>query len=138
MKKIDTRITKEEMFMRMAEIVSTRSTCKRLHVGSIITDSGLKNVLAIGYNGNYAGGPNTCDSTEVGNCGCVHSELNAIIKTDNTLRDKILFMTDSPCKACAKIIINSGFSKVFYRKEYRLKDGVYLLKKAKIKICHLV
>jgi len=131
------RISKEEMFMRIAEIVAMRSTCKRLKVGSIITDFNLLHVLSIGYNGNYAGGPNKCDSNEPGNCGCIHSELNAIIKADNRVKDKILFVTNSPCKDCSKLIINSGFSKVYYRHEYRLKDGINLLKKMKIKVEHL-
>jgi len=128
------RISTQEMFMRMAEIVSLRSTCKRLHVGSIITDSKMLNVLSIGYNGNYSGGPNTCDSEEVGNCGCLHSEVNAIIKADNRMKDKVLFVTNLPCKNCAKLIINSGFSKVYYRNDYRLKDGAELLAKVKIEV----
>ncbi len=131
------RIPKEEMFMRMAEIISTRSTCKRLNVGAIITDSIMLNILAIGYNGNYSGGPNICDSETVGECGCIHSEINAIIKADNRIKDKILFVTDSPCIKCSKIIINSGFSKVYYRNEYRLKDGIKLLKSVGIKVIKL-
>jgi len=131
---MDERITKQEMFMRMAQIASTRSTCKRLQVGAVITDSKMLNVLAIGYNGNYAGGPNTCDTDEVGNCGCIHSELNAIIKADNRMKDKVLFVTDSPCLNCAKLIINSGFSRIYYRNKYRLTDGIDLLKKTKIKV----
>ncbi len=122
------------MFMRMAQIASTRSTCRRLQVGAVITDSKMLNVLAIGYNGNYSGGPNTCDTDEVGNCGCIHSELNAIIKADNRIKDKVLFVTDSPCRNCAKLIINSGFSRIYYRNEYRLTAGVDLLKKVKIKV----
>jgi dCMP deaminase len=134
---MENRITKEEMFMKIAEIVATRSTCKRLQVGSVITDSNLLHVLSIGYNGNYAGGPNTCDSDEIGNCGCVHSELNSIIKADNRIKDKILFVTESPCKNCSKLIINSGFSKVYYRHEYRLKDGIELLRQTGIEVYQL-
>lgn len=128
------RISKEEMFMKIAEIISLRSTCKRLQVGAVITDSSLFYVLSIGYNGNYAGGPNTCDSDEVSNCGCIHAELNSIIKADNRVKNKILFVTNSPCRKCAKLIINSGFSKVYYRHDYRLNDGIKLLKHSKIKI----
>ena len=132
------RISTQEMFMQMAEIVALRSTCKRLQVGSIITDSKMLNVLSIGYNGNYAGGPNICDSEEIGNCGCIHSEVNAIIKADNRMKDKVLFMTNSPCKNCAKLIINSGFSSVYYRKEYRLEEGINLLKKVGIKVFRII
>ena len=128
------RITKQETFMKIAEIVAQRSTCKRLQVGAVIVDSSLLHVLSIGYNGNYAGGPNTCDSDEVGNCGCIHSELNALVKADNRIKDKILFSTNMPCKNCAKLIINSGFSKVYYRNEYRLTEGIELLKQSGIDV----
>jgi len=126
------RISKEEMFMKMAETAALRSTCKRLHVGAVITDSNLLHILSIGYNGNYSGGPNTCDSDEVGNCGCIHSELNAIVKADNRIKDKVLFVTNSPCFKCSKLLINSGFSKIFYLYDYRLNDGIKLLKSSGI------
>jgi len=131
---MNNRITKEEMFMKMAEIIAMRSTCKRLQVGALIVDSSLLYILAIGYNGNYAGGPNICDSDEVGFCGCIHAESNALIKADNRVKDKILFLTNMPCKNCAKLIINSGFSKVYYRHKYRLTEGVELLKKSNIQV----
>ena len=131
---MENRITKAEMYMRIAEVVASRSTCERLKVGAVITDPELLNVLAIGYNGNYAGGPNTCDTKEAGNCGCLHSELNAIAKVDNTIKNKTLFTTNSPCKPCSKLIINSGFSKVYYRKEYRLDEGIKLLEKTGIEV----
>lgn len=128
------RISTQEMYMRMAEIVATRSTCKRLKVGSVITDPTMLSILSIGYNGNYSGGPNVCDSDEIGNCGCIHSEVNALIKADNKIKNKILFVTNLPCKSCAKLIINSGFFTVYYRNDYRLKEGKELLEKVKIKV----
>lgn len=128
------RITKEEMFIKIAEIISSRSTCERLNVGSIITDSDMLNILSMGYNGNYTGGPNRCDRTEPSNCGCTHSEINSIAKADNTIKRKILFTTHSPCEACSKLIINSGFSKVFYRTDYRLLDSLNLLIKTGIEV----
>ena len=43
-------------------------------------------------------------------------------------------MTASPCMECAKLIIQSGISRVVYRDEYRLTDGVDLLRKAGIEV----
>jgi len=71
------RIPLYEVYMRMAEELGKRSTCARLQVGTVVTDQRLENVLAIGYNGNARGLPNRCDSAVPGNCGCIHSELNA-------------------------------------------------------------
>lgn len=126
--KQSTRPSKEEIMMKLAESVSLRSSCKRLHVGSVITSYDFKNIKAYGYNGNYAGGPNECDVDLQGNCGCVHSEINALIKAKIEETD-VIFITDSPCVSCAKCIINSGIKIVYYRRDYRSQDGLNLLKK---------
>jgi dCMP deaminase len=97
-------------------------------VGAIITDRTNSNILDIGYNGNYAGGPNTCDIDGAGICGCVHAEINALVKNSSEPRGAI-YVTDSPCMNCAKAIINSGIEKVYYRNDYRIADGLNLLKK---------
>jgi dCMP deaminase len=86
--------------------------------------------VAIGYNGNARGLPNRCDSTVPGQCGCIHSEVNALIKAPGGMRDKVIFLTDSPCLMCAKLMINSGVSHVFYRRAYRDPSGIELLQGA--------
>lgn len=121
------RIPLFEVYMRMAEELAKRSTCARLQVGTVITDAALENVVAIGYNGNAKGLPNRCDSTVPGNCGCIHSEVNALVKAPGGMRDKVVFVTDSPCVMCAKLMINSGVTHLFYRREYRDPTGVELL-----------
>lgn len=121
------RIPLFEVYMRMAEELAKRSTCSRLQVGTVITDAALENVVAIGYNGNAKSLPNRCDSTVPGNCGCIHSEVNALVKAPGGMRDKVVFVTDSPCIMCAKLMINSGVTHVFYRREYRDPSGVKLL-----------
>ncbi len=121
------RIPLFEVYMRMAEDLAKRSTCARLQVGTVITDPHLENVVAIGYNGNAKGLPNRCDSTVPGSCGCLHSEVNALVKAPGHMRDKVVFVTDSPCVMCAKLMINSGVSHVFYRRPYRDPSGIELL-----------
>lgn len=122
--------------MEFVTSISKRSTCKRLHVGAIITDSECNEIITYGYNGNYAGGPNECDTNEPGYCGCIHAEENALIKTFSD-KAHTIFITDSPCEKCAKLIINSGIKRVYYQNEYRIKDGINLLKKSKIKVTKL-
>jgi dCMP deaminase len=126
------RIPLFEVYMRMAEELAKRSTCSRLQVGTVVTDARLENVLAIGYNGNARGLPNRCDSTVPGQCGCIHSEVNALIKAPGAVRDKVVFVTNSPCVMCAKLIINSGVTHVFYRQAYRDPSGVELLQSAAV------
>jgi len=116
-----------EVYMRMAEELAKRSTCARLQVGTVITDAGLENVVAIGYNGNARGFPNKCDSTEQGRCGCIHSEMNALVKAPGQMRDKVAFITASPCVVCAKLMIQANISHVFYREQYRDPAGLAVL-----------
>jgi dCMP deaminase len=121
------RIPLYEVYMRMAEELAKRSTCTRLQVGTVITDQRLENVLAIGYNGNARGLPNRCDSAVPGSCGCIHSEMNALVKAPGSARDKVVFVSASPCVMCAKLMINSGVTHVFFRKAYRDPSGIEVL-----------
>jgi dCMP deaminase len=121
------RIPLYEVYMRMAEELAKRSTCLRLQVGTVITDASLSNVLGIGYNGNARGLPNRCDSAEPGRCGCIHSEMNALVKAPGLTPAKVVFVTTSPCVMCAKLIIQSDVSHVFYRSAYREPHGVEVL-----------
>lgn len=126
------RIPLYEVYMRMAEELAKRSTCSRLCVGTVVTDATLENVLAIGYNGNARGLPNHCDSAVPGNCGCIHSEVNALVKASGSIKDKVVFITNSPCVSCAKLMINSGVTHVFFRELYRDPSGIELLAQADV------
>lgn len=123
--------------MQMAGVISARSTCSRLHVGAIITNSAGTQIVAMGYNGNARGFPNSCDSDEPGNCGCIHAECNALIKAPPD-EGKILYTTHSPCVACAKMVINAGVARVVYADAYRNPAGIDLLTQARIFVMQLV
>ena len=117
----------EGVLMKFALLLSTRSTCERLNVGCIITSSDFQRVYSYGYNGNAKGFANKCDSLEPGKCGCIHAEANALIKCSIMDAQKIIFLTQSPCKMCAKMIVNSGASHVYYLSNYRLDEGLRVL-----------
>lgn len=129
----------ERIYMDLARVLSQRSTCKRLAVGTVITSTDYRKVLAVGYNGNASGLHNGCDRDEPGNCGCLHSEENAVINCDSPRSvEKIVFVTHLPCVACAKRLINLGnVKKVFYGEEYRLRDSVDLLRSVGIDVSKL-
>ena len=113
--KMQKRPSFEEIYIRLALTIAERSTCKRLQVGTVITSSDFRKVLALGYNGNASGLANTCDSDIPGQCGCLHSEENAIINCDSPRElEKFVFVTHLPCFMCAKRLINlGGVRKVF-------------------------
>ena len=132
------RIPLFEVYMRMAEELAKRSTCSRLQVGTVITDEALQNVVAIGYNGNAKGFPNQCDTDTPGACGCIHSEQNAVVKADGQMRRKVAFVTASPCVMCAKLLIQSDVTHVFYREPYRKPDGLDVLRAGGVKTVHYI
>jgi len=127
-----------EVYMRMAEELAKRSTCSRLQVGTVITDGALENVVAIGYNGNARGFPNRCDRDVAGSCGCIHSEQNALVKSPGHLRDKVAFVTASPCEMCAKLMVQANVSFLFYREAYRSAAGLEILERAGIRAVRYV
>lgn len=116
----------ERIYMDLAHALAMRSTCRRLNVGTVITSTDYRKVLAVGYNGNATGLPNRCDRDEAGNCGCLHSEENAVINCDSPrAMEKVVFVTHLPCVACAKRLINlGGVRKVIYQNDYRSRDSL--------------
>ena len=129
----------EKIYMDLATKLSERSTCARLKVGTVITSLDYRKVLAVGYNGNATGLPNCCDRTEAGNCGCLHSEENAVINCDapRTI-EKVAFVTHLPCVQCAKRLINLGnVRKIFYGADYRIRDSIAMLNSVGIEIQQL-
>ena len=126
----------EEVYMQFAETIARRSTCARLAVGTVITTTDYRKVLAVGYNGNASGLSNSCDREEPGNCGCLHSEENAVINCDAPRHtEKFVFVTHLPCAACAKRLINMGnVKKVIYKNDYRKTCSLDLLKSVGIEV----
>lgn len=134
-----TRLPLYEVYMRMAEELAKRSTCARLRVGTVITDGLLENVVAIGYNGNARGLPNRCDAPQTpGRCGCIHSEMNALVKAPGGLPGKVAFVTASPCVMCAKLMVQARVEWVFYREAYRDGAGLDVLQEAGVGVVHYV
>lgn len=129
----------QEIYLQLAATLAKRSTCKRLQVGTVITTEDFRKVLAVGYNGNATGLPNTCDRDEPGACGCLHSEDNAVINCDSPRSiPKIVFVTHRPCASCAKRLINLGnVRKVYYANEYRSKESDQIFNLGGIELCHL-
>lgn len=129
----------ETIYMKLAWAMSERSTCRRLSVGCAITSWDFRRVIAVGYNGNASKLQNDCDSDTPGACGCLHAEENACINcTASRDEPKVVFCTHLPCKMCAKRLVNlGGVVRVFYGRDYRLRDGLEILRAAGIEAVQL-
>ena len=121
----------------MAETIAQRSHHPTFKVGALIVTSDNTQVLSLGYNGNAAGMSNVPQSEKPGCSGLLHAEINALLKLDyNNPKDKVMYLTLSPCEMCAKAIINSGINKVIYKEAYRDTTGVDMLNSVNIE-CYM-
>ena len=125
----------DEIWIDVAAGIARRSYDNRHQVGAVIVTGDNTQVLAVGYNGNYAGGPNKVESESPGESGMLHAEINALLKMDyNNPKKKTMYVTLSPCRICAKAIINAGIDKIVYDEVYRVTDGIDLLNESGIKV----
>lgn len=136
--------------MKIAQEVSTRSTCLRRRVGAVIVKD--KRILATGYNGAPAG-LNHClevgclrDQLNVPSgekhelCRGLHAEQNAVIQAalhGVPISGSSLYSTHKPCSLCAKILINAGVKEIRYIEGYKDELADEMLNEAGIKVsCH--
>lgn len=126
-------------YLRMAHIWSENSYCKRRQVGALIVKD--KMIISDGYNGTPSGFENVCEDENNQTFPYVlHAEANAITKiarSGNNSENATLYVTDAPCIECSKLIIQAGIKRVIYSRNYRLEDGINLLRKAGVEVCYL-
>lgn len=122
-----------EVFKNFTSNLATLSKCSERKVAAIITDRDLTQIYSIGLNGGPKGLVD-CMCKIDGKYGCIHAEINALIKCMTDEPGKVMFVTLSPCKQCAAAIINApgGFSAVYYTNEWKDTTGLKLLKQAGI------
>lgn len=127
-------MTRLQVFANFASQLATLSKCEEKKVAAVIVDKDLSQVYSIGLNGGAKGLEDCLCATE-GKYGCVHAEINALIKCRSDAPGKVMIVTLSPCVACAAAIINApgGFSAVYYLQKWKNEDGLRLLEEAGIK-----
>lgn len=125
-------------YLRMARIWAENSYCQRRQVGALVVKN--KMIISDGYNGTPSGFENVCeDSNNVTKPYVLHAEANAITKlarSSNNSDGSTLYVTAAPCIECSKLIIQAGIKRVVYGEEYRLTDGIDLLRRANIEVIY--
>ena len=131
----------DHRFMEMAKLVATWASCNRRQIGAVIVKD--KRVMTTGYNGAPAGVKTCvergeCPRQKMGIpsgqrhelCYAVHAEQNAIIqaaKLGVSIDGATLYCTHQPCVLCAKMIVNSGITRVVYKPGYPDEFAVQML-----------
>lgn len=125
---MNTRPSWDETFLKVAKIVSERSTCSRRQVGAVLTQGNY--IKATGYNGAPPGKqhcvdggcprgkfthdqiPKDADYNQFP-CTAVHAEANAIIRAGTALTEgATLYVTEKPCQQCTNLIEAAGIARV--------------------------
>ncbi len=126
----------DQRYLKMADVWSQNSYCKRRQVGALLVKNQM--IISDGYNGTPSGFENVCeDENDKTKPYVLHAEANAITKvakSGNSSDGATLYVTSSPCLECSKLIIQAGIKRVVFTESYRLEDGINLLKRADIEI----
>lgn len=124
----------ETIYMELAEKLALRSHCVKAQVGAVLTKD--TRIISLGYNGPPAGTHNCdvewpgdgCARDSKGSCSlALHAEQNAILYAANNgtiMKGSTLYVTLSPCIACARVIYTVGISKVYYKHSYAKFKGL--------------
>lgn len=130
------RISNDEYFMKIAEVVSLRSTCLKRKVGAVLVKD--SHILSTGYNGAPSGFSHctidTCVRQDLKSgekpelCRGVHAEINCIIQAaihgTSIMGETTLYSTHFPCMSCLKLLINAGIKRIIYQTEYNMENKI--------------
>ncbi|MBK7968790.1 MAG: dCMP deaminase family protein [Bacteroidetes bacterium] len=124
----------DDIYMELAQNLAQKSHCVKIKVGAVLTRD--TRIISLGYNGPPAGTHNCDEEWPEGGCardrkgGCslaIHAEENAILyaaKNNSQIKGATLYVTLSPCLACARVIFTTGIKKVIYLKSYAEYKGI--------------
>jgi dCMP deaminase len=129
----------DRAYLKMAEEWGKLSHCTRKQVGALIVKNGM--IISDGYNGTPSGFPNACEDDQGSTHWYVlHAEANAITKvarSNNSAVNATLYITLSPCRECAKLILQAGIQRVVYTRGYKDESGVDFLREAGIDVTQM-
>jgi dCMP deaminase len=132
----------DEYFMSIAQVVATRATCPRKHVGAVIVRD--KTILSTGYNGSIRGMPHCTDvghMMEDNHCvATIHAEANAIIQAARNgvrIEGATIYVTASPCWSCFKMVANAGITRIAYGEFYRDQRTFEVAAKIGVELIHI-
>jgi len=128
---------KQDLLMKTAILWSSASHATRNQVGCVIAKD--KRILATGYNGTLPGRDNCCEDNGSTKDEVMHAEQNALMfcaRNGVSVKGCDIYVTLSPCMHCAKMIIMSGISKLYYNSVYRDSSPLELLKESGVEVIH--
>lgn len=115
---------KDHIFLVIAHMLSTLSTCRRRAVGCVLVDSRCR-IIGSGYNGTPSGLVHCIDnpcrhahSAHGTMCNSSHAEANSLVQCQNPDAIWTVYTTSFPCFECFKLLANTGCKRIVYSKDY--------------------
>ncbi|MFH1422708.1 MAG: cytidine/deoxycytidylate deaminase family protein [Planctomycetota bacterium] len=137
----------DNYFLKIAEVVASRSTCLRRQVGAVLVRD--KRILTTGYNGAPSGLPH-CAKTGCMRkklkipsgqhhelCRGLHAEMNAVIQAaihGVSVAGSTLYCTVLPCSLCAKLLVNVGVKRIVTAGNYPDKLSEEIISQSNIEV----
>jgi dCMP deaminase len=106
--------------MSVSLLISSRSSCDRLHVGCILVNN--NRIISSGYNGFLSGIPHVSCIVNNHEQNTVHAEQNAIsdcARRGVSCDGSVAYITHYPCINCAKILAAAGITEIKYHDDYK-------------------
>ena len=129
----------DQRYLKMADIWSQNSYCKRRQVGALLVKDQM--IISDGYNGTPSGFENCCEEEDgLTKWYVLHAEANAILKvasSNHSCRDATLYLTLSPCMHCSKLIHQAGIKRLVYINGYKDDSGLQFLEKAGVELVQI-
>jgi len=136
---LNNRLSWDEYFISSALLMSSRSSCERLHVGCVLVKE--NRIISAGYNGFLAGLPHESCVVNNHEQNTVHAEQNAIsdcAKRGVSVNGATAYITHYPCINCTKILLAAGIKEIKYYDDYKNSDLVKnLLSKSNVETIKL-
>lgn len=135
--RVQPRISKDQLYLEIAELIATRGTCARRQVGCVLVDKHGR-ILSTGYNGVASGQPHCSDpahrcsgadspsGTNLGACQAIHAEQNAILFLPDPFAVDTAYLTDTPCESCMKLLLGTSCNRIVANRSYPHTEAISL------------
>ena len=114
------RLSWNDYFKELSQLVAKRSPCERLHVGCVLVKD--NRIISTGYNGFLPGAEHKSIVVDNHEQATVHAEQNCITdcaKRGVNTTDSIAYITHYPCINCYKVLISAGVKEIYYIDDYK-------------------
>lgn len=138
------RLSFDQLFALITSTLALRSACAKTRQAALLVQG--NRIVSIGYNGPPSGGLNcltkggeeSCGKDKSGSCLLgIHAEQNCLgwaARYGIITQGGTLWVTQSPCISCARLIVASDIREYIYLEPYRLAEGIDFLRRYSILI----